>query len=69
MNVAVDKQDGPGKRGHLSCHVARISTGWRLAPYPAYGPCGLPLIWPQNPGSADAYRGDSAVRFGSPEKA
>ncbi|RNT35924.1 hypothetical protein B9037_002790 [Klebsiella aerogenes] len=46
-----------------------MSAGWRLAPYPAYGPCGLPLIWPQNPGGAAAYRGYSAVRFGSPEKA
>ncbi|AEG97911.1 hypothetical protein ACU60Q_08020 [Klebsiella aerogenes] len=52
-----------------------------LMPYPAYGPCGLPLIYSprwltllvlvisKSPGGAAAYRGYSALRFGSPEKA
>ena len=50
-------------------------------PYPAYGPCGLPLIYSprgltllvlvisKSPGGAAAYRGYSTMRFGSPEKA
>ncbi|MBK2540072.1 hypothetical protein FKK34_11775 [Klebsiella quasipneumoniae] len=41
----MDKQDDPENRGHPSCHVAPVSVGWRLAPYPAYGPRGLPLIY------------------------
>ena len=24
---------------------ADFFAGWRLTPYPAYGPCGLPLIY------------------------
>ncbi|EPL8006443.1 hypothetical protein PQE34_004394 [Klebsiella aerogenes] len=52
-----------------------------LMPYPAYGPCGLPLIYStrwltllvlvisKSPGGAAAYRGYSTMRFGSPEKA
>ncbi|AXT67407.1 hypothetical protein CN260_19900 [Klebsiella pneumoniae] len=38
----------PGKRCATGrCHQARsrFYAGWRLAPYPAYGPCGLPLIY------------------------
>ncbi len=50
-------------------------------PYPAYGPCGLPLIYSprgltllvlvisKSPGGAADYRGYSTMRFGSPEKA
>ncbi|RSW10111.1 hypothetical protein EGH51_00150 [Klebsiella aerogenes] len=36
-----------------------------------YSPCRLklPVLRPQIPGGAAAYRGYSAVRFGSPEKA
>ncbi|ATX87041.1 hypothetical protein EGH56_01780 [Klebsiella aerogenes] len=52
-----------------------------LMPHPAYGPCGLPLIYSprwltllvlvisKSPGGATAYRGYSTMRFGSPEKA
>ncbi|AWD03422.1 hypothetical protein AM407_10650 [Klebsiella aerogenes] len=55
-------------------------VGWRYA-YPTYSTCGLPLIYSpcwlklpvlaisKSPGGAAAYRGYSALRFGSPEKA
>jgi hypothetical protein len=59
-------------------------VGWRLTPYPTYGPCHcelkistlspwllkLPvLVASKSPGGDAAYRGYSTMRFGSPEKA
>ncbi|OLR15789.1 hypothetical protein BK800_09495 [Klebsiella aerogenes] len=52
----------------------RFFVGWRLTPYPTYGPCGLPLIYSpcwlklpvlaisKSPGGAAAYRGYSTTR-------
>ncbi|OWP46721.1 hypothetical protein CEG88_01640 [Klebsiella aerogenes] len=68
----------------LATRGAVFFVGWRLTPYPTYGPCHcelkistlspwllkLPvLVASKSPGGAAAYRCYSTMRFGSPEKA
>ncbi|GKL15410.1 hypothetical protein NUBL12144_10780 [Klebsiella pneumoniae] len=69
MNVAADKQYDPENRGHPSCHVAPVSAGWRLRLIRPTVRAACLLFGLNPPGGAAAYRGYSAARFGSPEKA